>query len=212
MRLGQSGFRTQTANQAKFIPPIIKTIDSPCRLQSVCQRHALTLAPRPVGSLRGRHGHHSHVPQATLLVIYLESQLNDFQRWLSEWRLAINVSKSTAIIFARARRRFIQPRPVTLLGEPIQWIDTTRYLGLALDTRLIWSPHIDQVRKRTAQKMGMLGPLLCQERSPAIQAAYPPHEGLCVPRVEDRCPHQRPEAAGVAIQVSSPGYGCPLVR
>jgi len=36
----------------------------PCPLQSVCQRNALTLAPRRVSPLRGRHGHHSHVPQA----------------------------------------------------------------------------------------------------------------------------------------------------
>ena len=64
----------------------------------------------------------------TLLVRYLESYL-DLRRWLGEWRIAINISKSTAIIFARAGRRFIQPRPVTLFGEPIQWVDTTRYLG-----------------------------------------------------------------------------------
>jgi hypothetical protein len=38
--------------------------DLPCPLQSVCQRHALTLAPRRVSPLRGRHGHHSHVSQA----------------------------------------------------------------------------------------------------------------------------------------------------
>jgi len=49
----------------------------------------------------------SHMP--TLLVSYLESYLNDLQQWLSEWRIAINVSKSTAIIF-------------------------TRYLGVTLDT------------------------------------------------------------------------------
>jgi hypothetical protein len=79
----------------------------------------------------------------TLLVSYLESYLSDLQRWLSEWRIAINVSKSTAIIFARAGRHFIQPRPVTLLGEPMEWVDTTRYLGVTLDTRLTWSPHID---------------------------------------------------------------------
>ena len=42
----------------------------------------------------------------TLLVSYLESYLNDLQRWLSEWRIAI---KSTAINFARAGRRFFQP-------------------------------------------------------------------------------------------------------
>ena len=45
----------------------------------------------------------------TLLVRYLESSLNENQRWLSEWRIAINVLKRTAIIFARAGRRFIQP-------------------------------------------------------------------------------------------------------
>jgi len=36
---------------------------------------------------------------------------------------------STGIIFARAVRRFIQPRPVTLFGEPIECVDTIRYLG-----------------------------------------------------------------------------------
>jgi len=65
----------------------------------------------------------------TLLVSYLEPYLNDLQRWLSELRIAINVPKSTAIIFARAGRRFIKPRPVTLFGETIEWVDTTRYLG-----------------------------------------------------------------------------------
>jgi hypothetical protein len=65
----------------------------------------------------------------TLLVSFLESYFIDLQRWLSEWRIAINVSKSTAIIFARAGRHFIQPRPVTLLGNPIEWVETTLYLG-----------------------------------------------------------------------------------
>jgi hypothetical protein len=36
---------------------------SPVR-QSLRQRHALTLTTRLVSPLRGRHGHHSHVPQA----------------------------------------------------------------------------------------------------------------------------------------------------
>jgi hypothetical protein len=116
----------------------------------------------------------------TLLASYLESYLIDLQQWLSEWRIAINVSKSTAIIFARAGRRFIQPQPVSLFGEPNQWVDKTRYLGVSLDTRLNLSPHIDQVRKKTAQRMGMLGPLLIgkwslrQEQSPAIEAARLP--------------------------------------
>jgi hypothetical protein len=88
----------------------------------------------------------------TVLVSYLEPYLNDLQRWLSESGIVINVFKSTAIIFGRAGRRFIQPRPVTLFGEPIEWVETTRYLGVTLDKRLTWSPHTDQVRKKTAQR------------------------------------------------------------
>ena len=64
----------------------------------------------------------------------------------------------------------------------------------------------------------MVGPLLNsklsirQERSPAIEAAHPPHDRLSVPRVEVRCPHPCPEATCVTIQVSSPRYWYPLVR
>jgi len=56
----------------------------------------------------------------TLFVSCLESYLNGFKRWLNEWRIAINMSKSTAIIFARAGLLFIQHRLVTLFGEPIE--------------------------------------------------------------------------------------------
>jgi len=88
-----------------------------------------------------------------LIVSYLDSYLNDLQRWLSEWTIAINVPRSTAIIF-------IQPRPVALFGEPIEWVETTRYLGVTIDEILTWSSHVDQVRKRAAKRMGMLGPFL----------------------------------------------------
>jgi hypothetical protein len=44
-----------------------------------------------------------------LLVGYLQSYFKNLQRWLSECRIAINVSKSSEMIFARAGRRFIHP-------------------------------------------------------------------------------------------------------
>jgi hypothetical protein len=96
----------------------------------------------------------------TLLVSYLESYLNELQRCSSEWRIAINVTKSTTISLALAGPLFIQPRLVTLFGEPIQWVDRTHYLGVTLDTRLNCSPHIRQVRKKTAHRLCILGPVL----------------------------------------------------
>jgi hypothetical protein len=124
----------------------------------------------------------------TLLVSYLESYLNNLQWWFSKWRIAINVSTSTAIIFARAGRRFIQPRPVTLFGEPIQWVNTTRYLGVTPDKRLTWSPHIDQVRKNTAQRMGMLGSLLNRKSDLSVRNGVLLYKQLIRPMMDYACP------------------------
>jgi hypothetical protein len=102
-------------------------------------------------------------------------------------KTAINVSKSTAIIFARTGRRFIQPRPVTLFGNPIECVDRTRYLGVTLDTRLAWSPHIDQVRKRTAQRMGMLGPLLNRKSDFSVRNGVLLYKQLIRPMMDYAC-------------------------
>jgi hypothetical protein len=72
----------------------------------------------------------------TLLVRYLETYLSRLEQWLTEWRNAINVLKSSAILFAKPVWRFTQPRTVQIFGEPIKWVDEARYLGVTLDKRL----------------------------------------------------------------------------
>ena len=111
-----------------------------------------------------------------------------------EWRITINVSRSSAIIFARAGRRFIQPRPVTLFGEQIKWVDTTRYLGLTLDKRFTWSAHIDQVRKNSAQRMGLLGPLLNRRSDLSIRNGVLLYKQLVRPMRDYACPAWRSAA------------------
>ena len=130
----------------------------------------------------------------TLLVSYLESYLSDLQRYLSEWRIVINVSKRTAIIFSRAGRRFIQPRPVTLFEEPIELVDTTRYLGVTLDKGPTWSPHIYQVRKKTAQRRGMLGPLLNKNSDLSVRNEVLLYKQLNRPMMDYACPAWRSAA------------------
>ena len=150
--------------------------------------------------------------------VTFESYLNDLQRWLSEWRIASNVPKSTTIIFARARRRFVQPRPVTLFGEPIQWVDTICYVGVTLDTRLIWSPHIDQVRKRTALMMGMLDPLLNRKSDLSVRNGVLLFKQLIRPMIDHACSAWRSAVRTHVrrLQCCNPSVfallGCPLVR
>jgi hypothetical protein len=96
----------------------------------------------------------------SLLVGYLEAYLGRLERWLRDWRIAINVTKSTAVLFVKAATRIQKFRAVQFLGEPIQWVETARYLGVTLDTQLTWSAHVNQMGKKAAQRMGVPGPLL----------------------------------------------------
>ena len=63
--------------------------------------------------------------QPALLVKYLEAYLSDLERWLNEWRIAINVSKSSALLFAKTGRRIPKLRALQLFGETIEWVDDT---------------------------------------------------------------------------------------
>lgn len=65
-----------------------------------------------------------------LLVSYQKSYLGYLEWWLREWRITMNVSKSTLMLFAKAGRRNSKPHPVQLSGEPIHWVDRARFLGV----------------------------------------------------------------------------------
>ena len=85
-------------------------INVPCPVQSVFQWQVHLLPPRRASS----------AVIATSRRPALESYLANLERWLREWRFAINVSKSTAMLFTR--RRIHNSRPV-LWGEPIIWVE-----------------------------------------------------------------------------------------
>ena len=125
----ECGFGSLLLYSGPAVLPALPLVSRSSPFQSICQRYALTLEPLRVGHLRGDTSIIATSRKPSLLVSYLESYLNGHQRWLSEWKITICVSKSTAIFFARAERCFIQPRLVPLFGKPIQWVDTTRYLA-----------------------------------------------------------------------------------
>jgi len=107
--------------------------------------------------------------QPALLAKYLETYLSDLERLLSEWRIVINGSKSSAMLIAKTGRCIPKPRSVQLFGEPIQWVDDAGYVGMALDERLTWSKHTDQVRKKATQR---LGPLLNRRSGLSIKPSH----------------------------------------
>jgi hypothetical protein len=129
-----------------------------------------------------------------LLVSYLETYLNRLELWLRDWRIAINVSKCTAVLFAKTTRCIQIPRPVQIFGEPIQWVDTARYLGVTLDTRLTWSAHFNQVVRKAAQRLGVLVLLLNRKSGLSIKNGVLLYKQLIRPMMDYACPIWRSAA------------------
>ena len=189
----EASFQTATSSRRGMRTGVARggAVDLPYTFQSVCQQHAPPSHHFELALYADNTAIIATSRKPMLIVSYLESYFNDLQLWLNEWRIAINISKSTMIIFERAGRRFIHSRPVTHFGKPTECVDTTRYLGMTLDTRLTWSPHIDQVRKRTAQRMDMLGPLLNRKSDLSVTNGVLLYKQLIRPLMDYACPAWR---------------------
>ena len=70
---------------------------SPVLFRMLCQWHAGAILPRRAGIADVTAIIATSRKQA-LLVSYLEANLTQIERWLREWRIAINVSKSNAAL------------------------------------------------------------------------------------------------------------------
>jgi hypothetical protein len=100
------------------------------------------------------------------------------------------------------------PTAVPFLGEPLQCVESARYLGVTLDTQLTWSVHVNQVGKKAAERLGVLGSLLNRRSGLPVRNGVLLYKQLMRPimdmsDLEARCPQTRPESASVTFHVFS---------
>jgi hypothetical protein len=93
------------------------------------------------------------------------------------------------------------PGPVQFQGEPIEWVDTARYLGVTRDSRLTWRPHVVQVRKKASQRLGVLGSLLYRRSGLSIRNGVLRYKQLIRPMMDCACPIWRCAAQSYVKQL-----------
>jgi hypothetical protein len=67
----------------------------------------------------------SHSP--SLLGNLLEAYLGRLEHWLLDWRSAISISKSTAVVFVQPVRCLKKPRQVQFLGVSMRSVQTNSF-------------------------------------------------------------------------------------
>lgn len=73
----------------------------------------------------------------------LQNALNIVAKWCSKNGLNVNPKKTSIVIFSRKRKRDQLVEPF-LQGEKIHFSKEVKYLGVILDDKLSWNPHLDK--------------------------------------------------------------------
>lgn len=85
-----------------------------------------------------------------------QQDLNILNIWLKPILLTINVKKTAYIIFCAKNKKIPNFPPLTVDGQHLQRSNQEKYLGLILDSRLTFRPHIEHVRSRLIPLIGAL--------------------------------------------------------
>ena len=97
--------------------------------------------------------HKNHVIASEMI----QNHLNMISLWANRWKIKINESKSVQVTFSL---RNLDAPPVTINNLLIPTANEVKYLGLILDKRLTWCPHIKHKRKTVNSRLHILRPLL----------------------------------------------------
>ena len=72
--------------------------------------------------------------------------LDELVEWGELCNLSFNPDKTVAVGFTRARKYDFEIN-LTIHGQPVQYVNEVRYLGLFLDKRLNWTAHLEHKLK-----------------------------------------------------------------
>ncbi|KAL0810395.1 hypothetical protein ABMA28_010540 [Loxostege sticticalis] len=77
--------------------------------------------------------------------------------WLDQWRMAVNVGKTAALLTGLKR---IMPPPLKLRGSDIEWQSQVTYLGCRIDRSLRMVSQVNHVVSQAKMARAMLRPVL----------------------------------------------------
>lgn len=86
----------------------------------------------------------------------LETYHSRFEQWLQNLRIVIDVSKSTAVLLSKPASLYRRPLQGQISGQPTRRVQKARCLRMTFDTQIMSSAHVSQVRRKAAQRTGML--------------------------------------------------------
>ena len=84
-----------------------------------------------------------------------EEEVNQFVSWCSENSLNLNVGKTQEMVFD-FRRSGVPPRPLVIDGQEVCRVNTYKYLGTIIDSKLTFNENTDNIFRKAQSRLYML--------------------------------------------------------
>ena len=90
------------------------------------------------------------------LMSYLQRDINTFHKCTSTCHLTLNPSKCKYTIVSKRRQPHLPPVGLRLHSSVLEQVESYRYLGVLLSSKLTWNDHIDQICTKARKPVRML--------------------------------------------------------
>ena len=98
--------------------------------------------------------------------------LNSLLEWLNVNKIALNATKTEAILFRNARKHLNYNIKLELNGNQLQFTSNVRYLGVTIDEFLSWSYHLNTLASKLRKSNGILSKLRHYLPAPSMISIY----------------------------------------
>ena len=84
----------------------------------------------------------------------IQEAVNKVEQWTNDWGLQISEVKTQATVFSLSTSK--EKVTIKLGDKTLPQVETPTFLGVKLDTRLSWEPHIQDMEKKGIKKLAVL--------------------------------------------------------
>ena len=120
--------------------------------------------------------------QVTTAAIGMQEAMNLILDWAKEWLVMINRTKTEATCFSLSPKR--EEFTLQINGQEIHQQDTPTYLGVKLDRKLTWSPHISTMHSKGLRKMALMKKLAGTKWGPNMKILTQVYTATVTPHME----------------------------
>src|SRR6218665_2891444 len=86
----------------------------------------------------------------------MNAELIKISEWFNTNRLSLNSDKTNYIVFCSTHRRMTSNNTLYINNTPLVQTDSSKFLGVLIDSHLTWKDHIMLVTKKVSKSIGII--------------------------------------------------------